>query len=198
MSEEDEVDLFKSEMGDVKPLASQAKVRLNKQSVSEQTLEARRQAATETTAKDKNHLTADHVELLDPFYPLEFKRAGVQNGVFRKLKQGKYPSEARLDLHKMTVERARAEVFDFINQAVEYDLRNIMIVHGKGSHGDSGKALLKSYVNKWLPELEPVQAFASAQPQHGGLGAVYILLRKTENKKQENRDRFSRGRRDTD
>ena len=45
-----------------------------------------------------------------------------------------------------------------------------------------------------LPDLDEVQAFASAQPQHGGLGAVYVLLGKSEKKKQENRDRLSRGR----
>jgi hypothetical protein len=39
-----------------------------------------------------------------------------------------------------------------------------------------------------------VQAFHSAQPQHGGTGAVYVLLRKSEEKKQENRERFLRGR----
>ena len=36
--------------------------------------------------------------------------------------------------------------------------------------------VLKGYVNQWLRDLEPVQAFHSAQPQHGGTGAVYVLL----------------------
>jgi len=42
--------------------------------------------------------------------------------------------------------------------------------------------------------MEEIQAYCSAQPQHGGAGAVYIMLRKSETKKQENRDRFSRSR----
>ncbi|MGB0189025.1 MAG: Smr/MutS family protein, partial [Aequoribacter sp.] len=41
-------------------------------------------------------------------------------------------------------------------------------------------------------ELDAVQAFHSAQPQHGGTGAVYILLRKNEIQKQVNRERFMR------
>jgi hypothetical protein len=39
-----------------------------------------------------------------------------------------------------------------------------------------------------------VQAFHSAQVQHGGTGAVYVLLRKSEEKKRENRERFLKGR----
>lgn len=42
--------------------------------------------------------------------------------------------------------------------------------------------------------MDEVQAFCSAQPHHGGMGAVYVLLGKSERKKQENRDRISRGR----
>ena len=132
--------------------------------------------------------------MLDPYYYLEFKRPGVQNGVFRKLKQGKYLYEARLDLHRMTVEQARKEVFDFIKTAMGYDLRSLIIIHGKGSHSDTNAALLKSYVNHWLPDIDDVQAFCSAQKQHGGLGAVYVLLKKSDQKKQENRERLSRGR----
>ena len=194
MASDDESDLFKQEMGDVKPLKQALRVPLSKHGDSELSKQARRQSATEVLSKDNNHLSGDYVEMLDPYYPLEFKRAGVQHGVFKKLKQGKYTQEARLDLHRMTVERARREVFEFIKQSNEYDLRNVTIVHGKGSHGQSDQALLKSYVNKWLPEMEEVQAFCSAQPQHGGLGAVYVQLRKSETKKQENRDRFNRGR----
>ena len=118
----------------------------------------------------------------------------MQHGVFKKLKQGRYPSEARLDLHRLVVEKAREEVFSFIKESVKYDLRSLIIIHGKGNHTNSGSALLKSYVNKWLPEMDEVQAFCSAQPQHGGMGAVYVLLGKSESKKQQNRDKISRGR----
>ena len=49
-------------------------------------------------------------------------------------------------------------------------------------------------MNRWLQELEPVQAFHSAQPAQGGTGAVYVLLAKSAEKKRENRERFMRGR----
>lgn len=187
-------ELFLQEMAGVKPLQAAKKVVLKKGGRSDAALQARREAATQEMIKDTNHLASDYVELLDPFYPLEFKRSGVQHGVFKKLKQGRYKQEARLDLHRMTVDVARQEVFSFIKESFSYDLRSLIIIPGKGSHGQADSALLKSYVNRWLPELDEVQAFCSAQPQHGGLGAVYVLLAKSERKKQQNRDQISRGR----
>ena len=127
---------------------------------------------------------------------LEFKRPGVQHGVFRKLKQGRYESEARLDLHRMSTAVARRELFGFIEQAYELGLRSLLVIHGKGE----GKAeqerssILKGCTNRWLRELDVVQAFHSAQPRHGGTGAVYVLLKKSEEKKRENREKFMKGR----
>ena len=186
--------LFSLEMGDVKRLNIEKKVQLKRDSLSSANQRARREAATQEIGRDANHLADGHIELLDSYYVLEFKRDGVQHGVFKKLKQGKYAQEARLDLHGMTVEVARKEVFDFIRESASYDLRSLLIVHGKGNHSQSSAALLKSYVNRWLPDMDEVQAFSSAQPHHGGLGAVYVLLRKSERKKQENRDKISKGR----
>jgi DNA-nicking Smr family endonuclease len=195
MNSEDKDDvIFQQEMQGVKPLQLEKKVALKRDQNSELAIQARRSAATSEKLVDNNHLASDYVELLDPFYPLSFKRDGVQHGVFKKLKQGRYKQEARLDLHRMTVDVARVEVFNFIVECHQYDLRSLIIIPGKGSHSKANEALLKSYVNRWLPELDEVQAFCSAQPQHGGLGAVYVLLAKSERKKQQNRDRISRGR----
>jgi DNA-nicking Smr family endonuclease len=43
-----------------------------------------------------------------------------------------------------------------------------------------------------LPELEQVMAFHSAPAHHGGTGAVYLLLRKSEQARQENREKHQR------
>lgn len=188
MSDDDEV--FKQEMAGVKPIKVEVRQKLKRNSRSGLAIAASRQAATASMGKDNNPLSDAHVDLLDPYYPLEFKRPGVQNGVFRRLKQGKYSHDGRLDLHKMNVEQARKEVYNFIQEALQYDLRTVIIIHGKGQHSEA--PLLKSYLNKWLPELEQVLAFSSAQKQHGGLGAVYVMLAKSEAKKQENRDKYNR------
>ena len=190
----DDEDLFKQEMAGVKPHKPSGKVPLAKNKTSDAVLKARREAAQTATEDEKNHLSDGAVDMLDPYYFIEFKRPGVQHGVYRKLKQGKYQQDARLDLHGMTVEQARKEVYDFIKQSHKYDLRTVIIIHGKGQSNKAAQAKLKSYVNRWLPDLPEVQAFCSAQPQHGGVGAAYVLLAKSERKKQENRDRISKGR----
>jgi DNA-nicking Smr family endonuclease len=186
--------LFRDELAGVQPLQVPARVALNRSPISALAVAARREAAQRELDTERNFLSLDYVEMLDPYYPLEYKRPGVQHGVFRRLKQGKYSMDARLDLHRMTAEQAREEVFGFIREAVAYDLRNVMIVPGRGNHSNSPEAILKSYVNKWLPEFDAVQAFCSAIPAHGGTGAVYVMLKKSERQRQENRDRFNRGR----
>jgi DNA-nicking Smr family endonuclease len=178
----------------VRKLDAERRVALNRSPISDLAIAAARDAAVRELEGDNNFLALSDIELLDPYYPLEFKRDGVQNGVFRKLKQGKYPMDARLDLHRLTVEKARNEVFSFIRDAVKYDLRNVMVVPGRGNHSQSAEAILKSYVNKWLPEFQEVQAYCSAQPQHGGTGAVYVMLRKSEKQREANRMAFHRGR----
>ncbi|WP_204264868.1 Smr/MutS family protein, partial [Escherichia coli] len=46
--------------------------------------------------------------------------------------------------------------------------------------------IIRSYLARWLPELPEVQAFCAALPHHGGSGACYVALRKSEQAKQEN------------
>ena len=148
----------------------------------------RQRSAVAAPALDRNPLTADVVEPLGAHDILSWQRPGVQHGVFRKLRLGQYPIEARLDLHRMTVAQARKEVFDFINDCVRYGLRSVIILHGKGERNPDGIAQLKSYLAKWLTELDAVLAFHSAQKHHGGTGAVYVMVRKSERDKQHNRE----------
>lgn len=106
---------------------------------------------------------------------------------------GRYEAEAALDLHRMTVAIARGELFRFIDDCQQLGLRTVMLIHGKGeTPTERGQcSILKGCTDHWLRELEAVQAFHSALPRHGGTGAVYVLLRKSEEKKRENREKFS-------
>ncbi|MFT5033767.1 MAG: DNA-nicking Smr family endonuclease [Bermanella sp.] len=193
---QDDDNWFANEVGDVQPLRAQARVAIRRQDISELARAARREAAESEPLKDTNFLSDAEIPLLDAHYSLSHQAPGVQHGVFRKLKQGSYEHEARLDLHRMRVEQARREVFSFINDAAQLSLRSLLIVHGKGLGSQAEGAVLKSYLNVWLPQLEPVLAFVSAQPRHGGVGAAYVLLKKSVTKKQENRIRLNRGRED--
>ena len=122
--------LFASEMGDVTPLKRDPRERL----IKTETVDAsrRRQAATQMTARSDNFLSDDGVPPLDAWYVLDFKRSGIQNGVYRKLRLGQYETEARLDLHRYTVAEARRELWSFFKEARRLGLRTLLITHGKG------------------------------------------------------------------
>ena len=192
MAQED--DLFLQEMADVKPLSVTQRASL-KPDKSNGDVDARRAAATaKPDTIEKNTLRSSEVDRVGPHDILGFKRPGIQDGVFRKLRLGKYPCEARLDLHRRTVEEARQEVYRFVNDCLDADIRSVIVMRGKGDRNMKDPAVLKSYLVHWLTELDAVQAFHTTQPQHGGSGAFYVLLRKSERKKQLAREQFSKGR----
>ena len=188
-------EFFQEEMLGVTPLKRDARERLLRK-VNEGDGEARRLAAEGEHEGPLNSLVDEGVEPLDAWYVLAFKRPGIQHGVYKKLRQGRYEIDARLDLHRLSVKQARMDVHSFIQDAMQYGLRTVLILHGKGQRKTEQEktAVLKGYVQHWLQELEEVQAFHSAQAVHGGTGAVYVLLRKSLQKKRENRERFLKGR----
>ena len=188
-------EFFQEEMLGVTPLKRDARERLLRK-VNEGDGEARRLAAEGEPEGLLNSLVDEGVEPLDAWYVLAFKRPGIQHGVYKKLRQGRYEIDARLDLHRLSVKQARMDVHSFIQDAMQYGLRTVLILHGKGQRKTEQEktAVLKGYVQHWLQELEEVQAFHSAQAVHGGTGAVYVLLRKSLQKKRENRERFLKGR----
>lgn len=175
-------------MGDVKPIKASRRVQLSKAPNLGANIKARRQAAVEEKSLELNQLSGEFIEQLAPNDFLEFKRPGVQNGVYRNLRLGKYSIDARLDLHHHKVEQARSAVYGFVRDCVRNDIRCALITHGKGESRDK-PALLKSCVAHWLPQLNEVLAFYSAQKHHGGSGATYILLRKSDRTRRDNLER---------
>lgn len=180
MNDEDETSLFAQEVAGIKPL-KKSEVYLGKKGP-QLDFSARQKAALIAKEADRNHLSQDYVEKVEPNDVLEYKRSGVQDGVFKRLRQGKYGIEARLDLHRHTVAQAREQVYQFADDCMRNDIRVAIIVHGKGDRtpDPDSQAMIKSHINKWLRELDAVMAFHSAQRHHGGLGAVYVLFKKTE------------------
>ncbi|USD40476.1 DNA endonuclease SmrA [Vibrio sp. SCSIO 43135] len=190
MSNQDELDLFKQMMGDVKPIKQDTAELKKTHTVSDSQL-AKRQAAIWLSEQDPEYLSVDHAEMLKPEDIIEFKKDGVQEGVYRKLRLGKYPIQAKLDLHRRTLKEARDDVVGFLKQCIQLDIRTVLIVHGRGEKSNP-PALMKSYVASWLNQIKDVQCVHSAQRFHGGTGAVYVLLRKSADKKLENRERHQK------
>ena len=196
--QDDEDNIFQQEMSGVKPLAHANLVALRNadQRKKDSSLEERRRAAVTGPEVDRNTLSDEGLTPLDSWFVLDYKRPGVQNGVFRKLKQGRYEPDAHFDMHRMSVAIARRELFSFVEEAQSLGLRTVLLIHGKGeSKADREKSsILKACTNHWLPQLSAVQAFHSAQLRHGGTGAVYVLLQKSEEMKRKNRLHFNKGR----
>lgn len=191
---EQESSLFLLEMQDVKPLATKAKTALVKGSIDKASVAARRLAAVQLQERVKQGLSTFNVQQIGPHDVIGYKRPGIQDGVYRKLRLGRYEIEARLDLHRRTLEQAERELLRFFKECIECDIRTVLVLPGKGDRNELTPAILKSHLVHWLKELDQVQAFHSAQPQHGGAGAFYVLLKKSERKKQLAREQFSRGR----
>lgn len=188
----DDFDIFKKELHGVKKISND-QVNLHQKN-DELTLsqQARQEDALgRKPNSDPNPLTTEFVDRVTPDAWLEYKKDGVQASVYKNIRLGKYPIEASIDLHRRTVKEARDDVFYFIQNCKKKDKRLLLITHGKGERS-TPQAVIKSHVNHWLQEVTDVIAFHSAQPRHGGLGSVYVLLKKSEWAKQDNREKFNR------
>lgn len=193
MSEENFTHLLGDEAETIQPLKQDKRVSLVKGRERDVSVRQRqRSAQTFSSEENIDPLETDTLQLVAPMDLLSFRKSGVQHGVFKNLRLGKYPLDATLDLHRHTVEQARSALFNFVQDCLENDVRSAIITHGKGE-GREIPALLKSCVAHWLPQLEEVLAFHTAQKHHGSYGATYILLKKSDNKKRSTAERLKRG-----
>jgi DNA-nicking Smr family endonuclease len=112
-----------------------------------------------------------------PLPPLD-RFAGLDRASAERLKRGRYPVEARLDLHGMTQAEAHRALSGFVARSRGQGRRCVLVITG---HGRASGGVLKAAVPRWLgePGLRPdVLAIASGQPHDGGSGALYVLLRR--------------------
>ncbi|WP_404340675.1 DNA endonuclease SmrA [Pseudoalteromonas mariniglutinosa] len=185
-------ELFFSAMDDVTPLKHDT-IKLNtvrnKPTLAQQ---LKRAAAECDLSIDENYLRSEHVDFLEPQAALSFKKQGVQGQVFKNLRLAKYQLDATLDLHGQTLLSARQALLYFVNDCHKHNIRVVLIRHGIGVKNKTQPAILKSYINKWLQELPNVLAFHSALRHHGGSGATYVMLKKSDEKKHENREIHSK------
>ena len=107
---------------------------------------------------------------------LNFRRAGIKDGILRKLRRGEYRVEAELDLHGLTVVEAKTRLRDFLEEMLRSSVRCVRIIHGKGLRSGHRGPVLKHTASLVLQKTDAVLAFTSARPVDGGTGAIYVLL----------------------
>jgi DNA-nicking Smr family endonuclease len=120
-------------------------------------------------------------EVSDDGTRVEGRRVDVGPDVLRKLRRGQMPIDARLDLHGMTMPEARAQLELFLRTMRARGERCVLVIHGKGEHSPYGSGILRGEISAWLSQggpSEQVAAFATAQDSDGGVGAVYVLIRR--------------------
>ncbi|HZH14073.1 MAG TPA: Smr/MutS family protein, partial [Archangium sp.] len=106
---------------------------------------------------------------------------GVDARLLRSLRRGDFSLQGRLDLHGMTQAEAKGAVDRFLNESRRAHKRCVLIVHGRGLNSQDQIPVLKQSIRVWLSQKsigKTVLAFATARPQDGGAGAVYVLLRR--------------------
>jgi DNA-nicking Smr family endonuclease len=110
--------------------------------------------------------------------------------VARRLKRGTQNIEASLDLHGMTQKEAHTNLRHFIRDTVVRGCRCVLVITGKGARSgsetnfpDTPPGVLRRMVPQWLsePALSMyVAGFEPALPRHGGAGALYVQLRRSQ------------------
>jgi DNA-nicking Smr family endonuclease len=121
--------------------------------------------------------------------------AGLDRRSAEKLRKGQMTVEATLDLHGMSQTAAHMAVARFIAARQAAGARCVLIVTGKGKTADpfapkaapsrftysGGRGVLREALPRWLnePALRAhIIAISPARPEHGGAGAVYVLLKR--------------------
>jgi DNA-nicking Smr family endonuclease len=117
----------------------------------------------------------DHPEYIEGWIGVAGKR------FLPKLRNGMYSIQGQIDLHGLTRTEARSAVEDFIVHMSRFRSCCIKIIHGRGINSPAGRATLKESLQRLLKTRRMsryVVAYASAPSRDGGMGAVYVLLRR--------------------
>jgi DNA-nicking Smr family endonuclease len=106
------------------------------------------------------------------------RATGIDRRSSERLRRGHLPIEGKLDLHGMTQAAAVDRLAGFIERAEAAGKRCVLVITGKGL---ATGGVLRDQVPRWLnlpPNRARVLAFDYARPQHGGSGALYVLLKR--------------------
>ncbi|HEU5137548.1 MAG TPA: Smr/MutS family protein [Steroidobacteraceae bacterium] len=167
-----DTEVFREAMRGVKPIAARPRV---------SPVKRKPPAKARFTAADRAMVLVESLQgpsgdITDTGDEISFRRAGVQDGILRKLRRGEYRVEEICDLHGLRVEEAKAALREFLADALAHNLRCVRIIHGKGMNSGPRGPVIKTAVNMILRKTGPVLAFTSARRVDGGTGAINVLL----------------------
>lgn len=190
--EADDIAAFMQEMADVVPIANNDKVLIKSDDALELAKQLKRAALEKEEHYNKYGLSLTLTHPIDPYDVISYKQDGIQTGVFKNLRQGKYPIESRLKLTQMSIEEAKNMLAEAIEVNFKQGIRVMLLQHGLGLQSQPLPGKLKSYINMWLPTIPHVIACHSAHQAHGGLAATYVMMKKNPHQKMINREKHAK------
>jgi DNA-nicking Smr family endonuclease len=114
--------------------------------------------------------TQEYVEWIDPAF---------REDIICRLHEGRFSVQAFFDLHGCTVPEAEEELDEFINESLKKGLRCVKIIHGRGLRSVKGARLKDAVIARLAGHFRrDIIAYVTARQCDGGLGALYVLLRK--------------------
>jgi len=114
--------------------------------------------------------TQEYVEWTNPHY---------RDDIIQRLHGGHFSVQGYLDLHGFTVPEAEMELETFIGASFKKGLRCIKIIHGRGLRSTRGARLKEAVVKRLSGHYrKDIIAYVTARQCDGGLGALYVLLRR--------------------
>jgi DNA-nicking Smr family endonuclease len=109
---------------------------------------------------------------------------GFDRKLMLRLKRGEFALQDHVDLHGLTKQEAEVSVQRFLTQSYHRGLRCVLVITGRGLNSENQIPILKERLPVWLrqgPARKIVLAFSTARPYDGGMGAIYVLLRRRRN-----------------
>jgi DNA-nicking Smr family endonuclease len=103
---------------------------------------------------------------------------GIEPNRHHRIARERDPIAARLDLHGLDQDRARAALEGFLRRAWDDGHRSVLVITGKGVQGDG---ILRRRAPEWLGAAhltEIVAGVSEAHRRHGGEGALYVALKR--------------------
>ncbi len=114
------------------------------------------------------------------------RAVGVSRETLGRLERGEFSVSEHVDLHGMTLEDAKLSVDEFLAECHREGHRCVLVITGKGLNSPGHVSVLREQIPRWLargPSARLVLAFVTARECDGGIGALYVLLRKHSSRK---------------
>lgn len=180
---DDERELFESAMCDSAPL--------------KKALRPHKKLPTAKKTERIGTIDARHAQVPPPQKGVQ-RTVGIDGNTAERLRRGQLEPQARLDLHGLSERDAHRALVTFVRVAKARKLRLLLVVTGKGAGGEHkqrnemafdlglemrARGVLRSLTPRWLREpglVEIVADVREAHRRHGGSGALYVYLRKGE------------------